>query len=258
MYKSVELSINDKLIRGVVRTPDGNGPFPTVVFFHGFTVDHIGLMRLHELWARRCVNEGFAIVRFDFYGCGESDGDFSEMRFPDEIEQAKEIYRWTKIQSFCDSDKMFLSGHSLGGAIASVIAPELDPLGLILWAPGNTAYYDISGRTKAVPGEYKEYYDVGGMYLAGEFLEQIRKYDIPKLASGYRKGTLIVHGEEDEKVVIASLGPYLDAYGDTVETHIVRNANHQFSRVAWKNEVYDISINYIKQKIFVSSKTYVS
>lgn len=43
-------------------------------------------MRLHELFARKCVENGIAYVKFDFYGCGESDGDFSEMRYLDEIE----------------------------------------------------------------------------------------------------------------------------------------------------------------------------
>ena len=76
MYKSVELKVGEMLLRGVVRTPEGEGPFPTVIFYHGFSVDHIGMMRLHELFARRCVKEGFACVRFDFYGVGESDGDF--------------------------------------------------------------------------------------------------------------------------------------------------------------------------------------
>ena len=37
MYKALELTVNGRLIRGVLRAPEGNGPFPTVIFFHGFT-----------------------------------------------------------------------------------------------------------------------------------------------------------------------------------------------------------------------------
>ena len=91
MFMNVELMVDEKLIRGDVRTPEGDGPFPTVCFYHGFCVDRIGIMRLHELFARKCVENGIACVKFDFYGCGESDGDFSEMRYLDEIEQAKAI-----------------------------------------------------------------------------------------------------------------------------------------------------------------------
>ena len=35
MYKNVELMFGDKLLRGVVRTPEGDGPFPCVCFYHG-------------------------------------------------------------------------------------------------------------------------------------------------------------------------------------------------------------------------------
>lgn len=246
MYQSVSLTVDNMLLRGVVRTPDGPGPFPTVIFYHGFSVDHIGMMRLHELWARRCVKEGWACVRFDFYGVGESDGDFEEMRYLDEFKEAKAIYRWTEKQPYVNTKKIFLSGHSLGGALASDVAPIMQPAGLILWAPGNTAYYDISNRVQAVPGEYAEKYDVGGLYVAGAFLDQLRKVDIVGLAKGYKGKVLIVHGEKDEKVPVASIGPYLDLYGDQATRVIIRGSNHQYSMVRWKEEVYDESVKFIK------------
>ena len=48
MYKALELTVDGRLIRGCLRAPDGDGPFPTVIFFHGFTVDKVGMMRLHD------------------------------------------------------------------------------------------------------------------------------------------------------------------------------------------------------------------
>ena len=249
MFMNVELMVDEKLIRGDVRTPEGDGPFPTVCFYHGFCVDRIGLMRLHELFARKCVGNGIACVKFDFYGCGESDGDFSEMRYLDEIEQAKAIYNWTKEQSWCDSDNLYPVGHSLGGAIVSNIIPELQPKGAIMWAPGNVAYYDISSRVHAIPGSYKVTYDIGGLMMSSEFLSQMRKLDIVKQAAGYEKEVLLVHGELDEKVPVYAIGPYLDLYGDYATLQIIPGSNHQFSSVAWKNQVYDCSIEYLKRKI---------
>ena len=85
------IMVDEKLIRGDVRTPEGDGPFPTVCFYHGFCVDRIGIMRLHELFARKCVENGIACVKFDFYGCGESDGDFSEMRYLDGLSRQRQF-----------------------------------------------------------------------------------------------------------------------------------------------------------------------
>jgi len=252
MYSNIELLVGDKLLRGCVRTPEGSGPFPTVCFFHGFSVDKVGLMRLHELFARRCVEENIACVRFDFYGCGESDGDFHEVRFSSEIEQAKAIYDWTSKQSFCMSENIILAGHSLGGAIVSVLAPRLKPKAVILWSPGNTAYYDISNRVHAIPGQYLSIYDIGGLALSSEFLTDLRAHDIVEMSKGYTGPVLLVHGECDEKIPIASIGPYLDIYKDMVQTFIVRGANHQFSSLLWKNEVYDATMEFIQRVVMES------
>ncbi|MCC8025583.1 MAG: alpha/beta fold hydrolase [Clostridium sp.] len=254
MFKNVELTVDNKLIRGDVRTPEGEGPFPTVCFYHGFCVDRIGLMRLHELFARKCADNGIACVKFDFYGCGESDGDFSEMRYADEARQAKAIYRWAGEQPWCDRDNIFPVGHSMGGAIVSNIIPELNPRGAVMWAPGNVVYYDISSRVHAVPGRYEEVYDIGGLMMSREFLEQVRRIDIVEEARGYDREVLVIHGELDEKVPVYAVGPYLDLYGDKARLEIIEGSNHQFSRVEWKNRVYDLSIEYIKEKIGSSEK----
>lgn len=248
MFQNLELYVGDKLIRGDVRLPDQGEKFPTVCFFHGFCVDRIGLMRLHELFARRCAESGIACVKFDFYGCGESDGDFSEMRYTDEKVQAQAIYEWTKNQQWCDTENMFLVGHSLGGAVASNIAPIVQPKAIILWAPGNYVYYDISSRVHAVPGNYQPFYDIGGLTLSSEFLEEVRRINIVEDAKGYNGKVLIIHGEEDEKVPIYASGLYMDMYGEKADFKVIAGANHQFSAVEWKNKVYDLSIHFIKER----------
>ena len=249
MFINVELTVDGKLIRGDVRTPEGEGPFPTACFYHGFCVDRIGQMRLHELFSRKCVEQGIACVKFDFYGCGESDGDFSEMRYADEVGQAVAIYRWAGQQEWCDEENIFPVGHSMGGAIVSNIIPRLQPKGAVMWAPGNVVYYDISSRVHAIPGRYEESYDIGGLTMSGEFLTQVRKTDIMAMARGYEKEVLLIHGELDEKVPVYAAGPYLDLYGDHARLEIIKGANHQYSSVEWKNKVYDLSIAYMKEKI---------
>ena len=118
-----------------------------------------------------------------------------------------------------------------------------------MWAPGNVAYYDISSRVHAIPGSYKVTYDIGGLMMSSEFLSQMRKLDIVKQAAGYEKEVLLIHGELDEKVPVYAIGPYLDLYGDYATLQIIPGSNHQFSSVAWKNQVYDCSIEYLKRKI---------
>lgn len=250
MYQSVSLIVDQKLIRGVVRTPDGEGPFPTVVFYHGFTVDKVGLMRLHELFARQCVENGFACVRFDFYGCGESDGDFEEMRLSDEIMQAEAIYRWTCEQGFSDSSRVFPVGHSMGGLITGVVAGRVQPNAAVMWAPAPMVYYDASSRANAVPSRYESAYDIGGLSLSSKFLLDARRIKVLEESKEFKGQLLIVHGDMDEKAPVAAVGLYEDIYGqDQLSIRLVPGANHQFSSLLWKQEVYDASISFLKSQL---------
>ena len=249
MYKTVDLQVGDKLLRGCVRTPQGSGPFPTVCFYHGFSVDRVGLLRLHEMLARLLVDHGFACVRFDFYGCGESDGDFSEMRVSDEIVQGKAIYEWACKQDFAISEKVYPVGHSLGGVIASIVAATYQTPAAILWSPALSVYYDISGRVGAVPDHYEPTYDLDGLEFSGEFLKDVRSLDLLKMAAGYKNKVLIIHGDKDEKITVAVTGQYRDLYGDAMKLVIVKGSNHQFSSKSWRQQAYDATLAFLKQEI---------
>jgi alpha/beta superfamily hydrolase len=250
MYRNLELTVGNKLLRGCVRLPDGNGPFPIVCFYHGFSVDKVGLMRLHESFARQLTAAGFGCVRFDFYGCGESDGDFDEMRVSDEIEQGKAIYEWASNQDFALPGRIYPVGHSLGGVIASIVAAAYQPKAAVLWSPGLTVYYDISQRVSAVPDHYQKSYDMEGLEISGAFFEDVRHLDLLKLAGGYRNKVLIVHGDKDEKAPVAVVGKYRDLYGGAMKLVIVDGANHQFSSLQWRQAAYDASIDFLKAADF--------
>lgn len=249
MYRSVELDANGRLLRGCVRMPDGEGPFPTVIFYHGFTVDRIGMQRLHELYARKMVEEGFACVRFDFYGLGESEGDFSEMTLGHELEEAKAIYAWTLIQDFCKPDDLYISGHSQGGLICTCIAPEIQPKAMVLWAPALTMYYCAALRARTTMGPTERGWDIEGLELSKEFLEEIRKMDFRKMALGYEGPIMLIHGTEDEVVPVDVAYVYQDIYGKNINISLIEGANHQFRSLKWKQEVYQLSADFLMQKL---------
>ena len=52
---------------------------PAVAFFHGFTGTKVEPHRIFVKTARELAAIGFYVLRFDFRGCGDSAGDFSEM-----------------------------------------------------------------------------------------------------------------------------------------------------------------------------------
>ena len=72
-------------LRGLLHRPDGAEPAPVVLLLHGFTGQHIEQDRLFVQAARALAAAGFAALRFDFYGSGDSDGDFEEFTVESEL-----------------------------------------------------------------------------------------------------------------------------------------------------------------------------
>lgn len=123
-------------LRGIVTLPETNEPVPFVLNLHGFAGSASGYKYLHTHVARMLADHGVGCARFDFYGCGESDGEFSDMTFDGLHSDAADLYAWVRAQPYVDSRRVFLSGQSMGGYVAASIAPRLRPHGLILMVPG--------------------------------------------------------------------------------------------------------------------------
>ncbi|HVP10853.1 MAG TPA: alpha/beta fold hydrolase, partial [Phycisphaerae bacterium] len=64
---------------------------PVVVCCHGLTGTRIGSCYRLVTLARRLVAENIACLRFDFRGCGESDGDFQELCVPKLVEDLRAV-----------------------------------------------------------------------------------------------------------------------------------------------------------------------
>lgn len=124
------------LIAGVLEAPPGPGRRPTVVLLpgagpsdrDGYTVrtarGHNDAMRV---LARRLVAQGFAVARFDKVGTGRSTGDYrrtaTTMTLADD---ARAVVAALRGRGEVDAARIFLVGHSEGGAIAGLVAAE-DP-----------------------------------------------------------------------------------------------------------------------------------
>jgi len=109
-------------LRGLLHRPDGVDPTPAVMLLHGFTGQHIESDRLFVQVARALADAGFAALRFDFYGSGDSDGDFEEFTLDTELADACAGFDWLSTQSGIDPNRIGVVGLSLGGAIAALLA----------------------------------------------------------------------------------------------------------------------------------------
>jgi alpha/beta superfamily hydrolase len=249
MQTAIEITHRDFVLRGTLHIPEHNsGSMPIVILYHGFGGNKTGPHFLFVRLSRILERQGIASVRFDFAGSGESDGEFSGMTLSGELEDAKAILDFVKKLEWVDSRRIFVTGFSMGGAVASMLAGIYanDIRGLCLWAPaGNMAEIALKDF-KPSPFDNGRY-EFDGQFVAKGFIENIKKLNIYKTASGYPGRVLLLHGNEDEIVSIDASEEYLKYYGAKAELKVISGADHMFSREQWKQAVITHTTMFILQ-----------
>ncbi|MDE1450540.1 alpha/beta hydrolase, partial [Bacillus licheniformis] len=65
--------------------------WPVIIICHGFVGNRIGVNRLFVKAARRLAAEGYFVLRFDYAGCGESNGEYGSYGIDSFIEQTRYV-----------------------------------------------------------------------------------------------------------------------------------------------------------------------
>lgn len=121
MKEKVEIKVGEEKMRGNLYTPEGEGPFPGVVFYHGRGSSR----RRYTGISKELSKNGVIALAFDFRGCGESDGVFEEQSQRMGIDDAREGLKFLLEQNV-DSNRIGISGSSYGCFVAAIIMQEFD------------------------------------------------------------------------------------------------------------------------------------
>jgi len=129
--RDVTITCGDITLEGVLHLPDGDGPFPGVTICHPHP-QYGGDMYNNVVGAlvRAALEGGFAALRFNFRGVGESEGTHTGGQA--EPDDAKAAFAFLAKQPEIDSDRVALAGYSFGAAMALVASPDVSPTGLAL------------------------------------------------------------------------------------------------------------------------------
>jgi uncharacterized protein len=249
-------------LRGMIHHPDGHpdrhpgraatDPPPGVVFFHGFTGDRMESHWLFVKCSRALDRAGIASLRFDFWGSGESEGEFQQATLESEIADAEDAVDFMRREGGIDSNRLALLGLSLGGAIATLIAEPVHARALVLWAavahlPHLQNLADRYARPLPDGDEFREY---AGHRVSYRFLEAADRHDPLAGVARFSGPTLIVHPGRDEYLPLSSPEDYYGASAASVkEKIIIPDADHTFTSVAWETEVIDRSVKWFRKHL---------
>ena len=182
MIKPIVFENLDQQLVGILYTPIDlrfKDKSPGIVMLHGFTGNKAESHRLFVQVARKLCANGYNVLRFDFRGSGDSDGEFEDMTVQGEISDAKTAISFLMKQKTVDKSMVGVLGLSLGGRVASILATEDKRVRfVVLYSPALGAlrkhFEQDLGKEKLqrlFSGKSVEY--SGGWYLKKGFLESI-------------------------------------------------------------------------------------
>lgn len=124
MTRAVHFFSQGVKLSGLLRVPDGHGPFPTVVLCAGMTLTRDVWLRPNAEWL---VEHGYATLSFDYRGFGESDGTpRCRLVPPMQVDDVRSALTFLSTLQEVDAARLGLFGVSLGASIA-VATAGLDP-----------------------------------------------------------------------------------------------------------------------------------
>ncbi|MGZ3512413.1 MAG: alpha/beta hydrolase [Thermodesulfobacteriota bacterium] len=221
-------------ISGVLHLPDEENP-PCVIASHGLlsSKDSEKYIALGE----RMSGEGIAMLRFDFRGIGESEGNEEDNTISKKIVDLNAAIDFVKIYAAL-GDRIGLIGSSLGGFL-SLIRASMDKeiKAVVVWA--TPLHLDDLGSKKQ-----EEDYPLPPEVFFEDLPKHRLWFLLPKISN-----CLVIHGERDELVPIdQALGIFYNL-GMPKEIHVIGGADHRLTDPHHRLRAIELSLEWFKKHL---------
>lgn len=181
-----------------------------VILCAPFAEEKIRTLRIYVSLARLLARSGLATLCFDYYGDGDSEGNFEDASFEDRQSNITAVYQ--DFQKRHELDSVGLLGLRWGGTLAALTAEKLNPAFLVLWEPvvdTSKYFFDhlrsylatemlVDGKISRKRDELVEYLSAGNMLtvegynLTGDFFTSARANGLKDQQLTYSGPTLVV------------------------------------------------------------------
>ncbi|MEM2153775.1 MAG: alpha/beta hydrolase [Nitrososphaeria archaeon] len=253
----VSFSCEGEKVAGMLHVPN-KIPAPTIIFCHGFTGNRIEAHRLFVYAARELCNKGFTVLRFDFRGCGESEGSYNSITISDEVKDLGSAVDFLYNRNEVLKEKIGVVGLSLGGVVSILRTAEDERIKAVCtWSsPGDLK--DMESRIKNMFGEInlnrlllKSHIDLpSGDRIGRKFIIDALKHNVLKSVSKISpRPILIVHGTNDQLVPITHAEKLYENALEPKEKYYIEGSDHTYNKWDWQWQAINRTIEFF-QKVF--------
>ena len=193
-----------------------------LVFCHGFRSDKSGS---YEGRCRRAVEAGYDAVRFDFRGCGESDGAFVEQTLSDKLADLKAVVEYVDPGSYA------VFGSSFGGKVAFHAAARDERVEAVA-ARAPVTYNRAFDDYRAVVERDSEIRFDDGTRVDERLFADLEGYPFADAAAGIDVPVAIFHGAADGSVPVGDSFDAARALDTDVLVEKFAGEGHRFSERA--------------------------
>ncbi|TVZ51163.1 bifunctional alpha/beta hydrolase/OsmC family protein [Dokdonia sp. Hel_I_53] len=192
-----------EVLSGRLDLPADQDPHNFAIFAHCFTCtkDFSAVRNV----SRALASEGFGVLRFDFTGLGDSDGDFADTNFSSNV---KDLISAASFLSTHYKAPSLLVGHSLGGAAVIFAGSEIETVKAIatIGAPSNPQHVQkqLGESLEIIKEDGKANVRLAGRNFTfkKQFIDDLRESSCVEAVSNLHKALLIFHSPQDATVSI--------------------------------------------------------
>lgn len=186
-----------------IELPADRKPGAFALFAHCFTCTK-NLSAVRNI-SRAITGAGFGIMRFDFTGLGDSEGDFSDTNFSSNIDDLKSAAGFLEENFMAPS---LLIGHSLGGAAVLYAARSMKTVDAVatIGAPSDPVHVSklLSSSIQDIEKNGVAEVNIGGrpFKIKKQFLDDLKAVNMDDVLKNLRKAILVSHSPQDRVVEI--------------------------------------------------------
>ena len=203
MHKIKFTNRQGNTLTGNLELPPGGAWRATALFAHCFTCTRN--IKAARNITRALADAGFAVLRFDFTGLGESEGDFSDTSFSSNLDDLEAAADWMAEEL---AAPQLLVGHSLGGAAVLAVAERLDSVQAVatLAAPSSADHIlkQFGGDLDTIEAEGSAEVKLAGrpFRIRKDFVDDARSHEIAQRLRKLGRALLVLHSPVDRIVGI--------------------------------------------------------
>lgn len=198
-FKNAEgLSLSARL-----EQPVDKQPLAYAIFAHCFTCTK-NLVAVTNI-SRALTARGIAVLRFDFTGLGESEGDFADTNFSSNVQDLLDAA--DHLAEHYEAPKIII-GHSLGGAAVLIAAGQIPSIKAVatVGAPADPPHvkhlFQNSLEEIEATGEAVVSLSGRPFRIKKQFIDDLEETDLASRLKTLKKPLLILHSPQDETVDI--------------------------------------------------------